>query len=215
MAFATIGVNGISREVIRVSVLEIADAQREEIAALCQRRKARRLTRLHEPVRPGSAAAFLVEFLQSDIPPLTELAVFENEVANVIGRPTDLHLYIRGFYLGNIPDAGEIVYDRALHMEFPVPNDKIAMFCQQHKIVCLAKLRRPIRSSVINDADVDFIAEFAHDARLGFEYFGMDEILTKLLGYPADLRAVDSIAEWQKKAKESGQSAAVVYGRPH
>ena len=215
MAFATIGVNGISREVIRVSVMEITDAQREEIATLCQRRKARRLTWLHEPVRPGSDAAFLVEFLQSDIPPLTELAAFENEVAKVIGRPTDLHLYIRGFYLGNIPDAGEIAYDRALHMDFPIPKDKITKFCQQYKIMCLAKLRRPLRDSVINDADVDFIAEFAPDAKLGLEYFGMDEVLTKLLGYPADLRAVDSIADWREKANERGQSAAVVYGRPH
>ena len=194
---------------------ETTVAQREAIAAFCRQRKVRRLTWLHEPVRTGSAAAFLVEFLQSDIPSLTELAALENEIAKVIGQVTDLHLYIRGFYLGNIPDAGEIAYDRALHMNFPIPDDKIAKFCQQYKIARLAKLKYPRRSSVINDADVDFIAEFAPDAKLGLEYFGMDEILTELLGYPADLRAVDSIEDWQKKAGEKGQSAAVVYGRPH
>ena len=191
---------------------ELTDTAQAKIAAFCQRHRVRRLTWLNEPVRIGSAAAFLAEFLRADIPPLSKLAAMESEIAAILGQPTDLHLYIRGFYLGNIPDAGEIAYDRARHMDFPIPKDKIAKFCQRYHITRLASLKHPQRSSVINDADVDFIAEFAPDAKLGWAYFGLGDELTELLGYPADVHKVDSIADWAKNA--TGQSATVQYERP-
>ena len=194
---------------------EITAAQQEQIASFCQRHKVRRLTRLGESVRTGSHTAFLVEFLRDDIPPLSKLAAMEKEIGGVLERSVDLHLYIRGFYLGNIPDAGEITYDRALHMSFPIPKDEIAKFCRQYEITRLASLKYPRRDSVINDADVDFIAEFAPDAKLGLAYFGLGDELTQLLGYPADLREVESIEAWQEEAKSRGQSAVVQYERPH
>ena len=39
-----------------------------------------------------------------------------------------------------------------------VQRTEIAALCQQYKIAPLAKLTYPRRSSVINDADIDFIA---------------------------------------------------------
>ena len=188
---------------------------KDEIGRFCQRHSVRRLTWLHEPVRAGSEAAFLVEFLREDLPPLATLAAMETEITEILGCPTDLHLYIRGFYVGNIPDEGKIAYDRADYMEFPIPKDKIAEFCQEHDITRLASLKRPWRDSVINDSDLDFIAEFAPDAKLGLEYFGgLGEELTELLGYPADLRKVDSIVDWQAKYIARGQLATVQYERP-
>lgn len=183
----------------------------DAMGRFCQRRKVRRLTRLDEPVRPGSAAAFLVEFLQADIPPLAELAAMEGEIAGILGHPADLHLHIRGFCTGDIPPHGKIAYDRARYMEFELPKDKIAKFCQRYHITRLASLKHPQRSSVINDADVDFIAEFAPDAKLGWAYFGLGDELTELLGYPAEVHKVDSIADWEGDAK--GQSATVQYER--
>ena len=194
---------------------KLTAAQQEKIADFCQRHKVRRLTRLDDPVRVGSDAAFLVEFLRCDIPSLANLASMEEEICRVLERSIDLHLYIRGFYLGSVPDAGEIAYDRALHMKFPVPKDKIAGFCRRYKITRLASLKYPRRDSVINDADVDFIAEFAPDAKLGLAYFGLGDELTELLGYPTDLRQVDSIEEWQKEAEQTGQSAVLQYERPY
>ena len=166
-------------------------------------------------MRVGADTAFLVEFLRTDIPPLDKLAAMEAEIGGIVERVTDLHLYIRGFYLGTVPDAGEIAYDRALHMKFPVPKDEIASFCQRYKITRLASLKYPRRDSVINDADVDFIAEFAPDAKLGLAYFGLGDELTELLGYPADLRQVDSIDEWEKETGSAGQSVVLQYERPH
>ena len=187
---------------------------KDQIGRFCQRHSVRRLTWLNQPIRAGSEAAFLVEFLQEDLPPLSTLAAMEAEISELLSRPTDLHLYIRGFYVGNIPDEGKIAYDRADYMEFNIPGDKIAKFCRQHDITRLASLKRPWRGSVINDSDLDFIAEFAPDASLGLEYFGgLGEELTELLGYPADLRKVDSIAAWQKKYEARGQSTTVQYDR--
>ena len=187
---------------------------KDEIGRFCQRHKVRRLTWLCEPVRAGSEAAFLVEFLREDLPPLATLAAMEAEITEILARPTDLHLYIRRFYVGDIPDAGKIAYDRADYMEFPIPKGKITKFCQQHGITRLASLKRPWRGSVINDSDLDFIAEFAPDAKLGLTYFGLGEELTQLLGYPADLRQVDSVAAWLDEAKSKGRSATVQYERP-
>ena len=198
-----------------MNVNEIPAADNELISAFCQRHKVRRLTRLNDPVRAGVETAFLVEFLKDDIPPLSKLAAMEGEIGSILQRSVDLHLYIRGFYLGNIPDAGEITYDRARHMNFPMPKDKIAAFCQRHEITRLARLKYPRRDTVINDADVDFIAEFKPDAKLGLAYFGLGDELTELLGYPADLREVDSIEAWQETAATKGQSAVVQYERPN
>ncbi|MYC35244.1 MAG: hypothetical protein F4X64_19020 [Chloroflexi bacterium] len=186
---------------------------KDEIGRFCQRHSVRRLTWLHEPVRAGSEAAFLVEFLREDLPPLATLAAMEADITEILDRPTDLHLYIRGFYVGNIPDEGKIAYDRADYMEFPIPKDKIADFCQRHEITRLASIKYPWRNSVINDSDLDFIAEFAPDAKLGLAYFGLGEELTELLGYPADLRQVDSVETWQEEGKSKGQSATVHYER--
>ena len=186
---------------------------KDEVGRFCQRHSVRRLTWLHEPVRAGSEAAFLVEFLREDLPPLATLAAMEAEIAEILDRPTDLHLYIRGFYVGNIPDEGEIAYDRADYMEFRIPADKIAEFCRRHEITRLASIKHPWRNSVINDSDLDFIAEFAPHAKLGLAYFGLGEELTELLGYPADLRQVDSVEAWQAKYIARGQLATVQYER--
>ena len=186
---------------------------KDEIGRFCQRHSVRRLTWLHEPVRAGSEAAFLVEFLREDLPSLATLAAMEAEITEILDRPTDLHLYIRGFYVGNIPDEGKIAYDRSDYMEFPIPKDKIAEFCQRNEITRLASIKYPLRNSVINDSDVDFIAEFPPHTKLGLAYFGLGEELTELLGYPADLRQVDSVEAWQEEGKSKGQSATVHYER--
>ena len=186
---------------------------KDEIGRFCQRHSVRRLTWLHEPVRAGSEAAFLVEFLREDLPSLATLAAMEAEITEILDRPTDLHLYIRGFYVGNIPDEGKIAYDRSDYMEFPIPKDKIAEFCQRYEITRLASIKYPLRNSVINDSDVDFIAEFPPHAKLGLAYFGLGEELTELLGYPADVRQVDSVEAWQEEGKSKGQSATVHYER--
>lgn len=189
----------------------------DAIGQFCQRRRIRRLTRLDKPVRPGSAAAFLVEFLPADIPPLSELAAMENEIAGILEQPVDLHLHIRGFCTGDISPHGKIAYDRAHYMKFDIPQDKIAKLCERYGVKRLATIQHPRRGSIINDSDLDFIAEFDADAKLGWDYYLMGDELTKLLGYPADVRGVDSIEAWEQETISKGRAntAAVQYERPH
>lgn len=183
----------------------------DAIGRFCQRHQIRRLTRLDAPVRPGSAAAFLVEFLQADIPPLAELAAMESEISGILGHSADLHLHIRGLCTGDIPPHGKIAYDRARYMEFDLPQDKIARLCERYGVKRLATIQHPRRDSIIGDSDLDFIAEFAPDAKLGWDFFGLGLELTELLGYPADVRRVDSIADWQQEIISRGRvNAAVV-----
>ena len=191
----------------------------DAIGQFCQRRKVRRLTRLDEPVRPGSGAAFLVEFRPADIPPLAELAAMESEIAEILGQPADLHLHIRGFCTGDIPPHGKIAYDRAHYMEFNIPKDKIARLCEQYGVKRLATIQHPRRGAISNDSDLDFIAESDPytGAGSGVDWFRLTADLNQLLGYPVDIRQVDSIAAWQQGSIGRGRAnmAAVVYERPH
>ena len=191
----------------------------DAIGRFCQRHQIRRLTRLDAPVRPGSAAAFLVEFLQADIPPLAELAAMESEISDILGHSADLHLHIRGLCTGDIPPHGKIAYDRARYMEFDLPQDKIAKLCERYGVKRLATIQHPWRGTIINDSDLDFIAESDPYTGPGsaVDSFLLADELTRLLGYPADVRMVDSIAAWQQETIRSGRDnqAAVQYERPH
>ena len=191
----------------------------DAIGQFCQRRRIRRLTRLDKPVRPGSAAAFLVEFLPADIPPLSELAAMENEIAGILEQSVDLHLHIRGFCTGDISPHGKTAYDRAHYMEFDIPQDKIARLCERYGIKRLASIQHPRRGSIINDSDLDFIAESDPytGAGSGVDWFRLSGELNRLLGYPVDIRQVDNIAAWEQETVSRGRAnkAAVLYERPH
>ena len=147
---------------------ELNTAENEQIVALCQRNRVRRLTWLYEPLRTGPDAgsdAMLVEFNPADVPSLSTLAAMENEVGRILGRKIDLHLYLREMYLGYGPGEEGIMYDRADHMDITMPKDKIAEFCKRKKILWLAKLPYPSRASVIDYADVEFLVGLAPGAK--------------------------------------------------
>ena len=169
---------------------ETTAAQKERVVALCQQHKVRRLTWLYEPVRTGAdagEAAMLIEFTPADIPALATLATIESEISRILGRKTDLHLYLRELYLGYGPGEAGIVYDRSDYMDIPMPNDKIAEFCKRKKIRWLAKLPFPSRASVIRYADVDFVAELSPDAKLVWGSLEGEEELSAILGCEASI----------------------------
>ena len=174
-----------------MSKRETTAAQEAQIVALCRQYKVRRLSWLHEPVRIGpdadSEVAFLIEFTRNDTPSLSTLAKMESEFSRILGLKTDLHLYIRDLYLWNTPREGEIEYDRADYMEIPLPREEIAEFCRRHKIKRLARFPRPRRDSIINVADVDFLAEFAQDAKLSWGTLGVAGELGEILGCVVDI----------------------------
>lgn len=169
---------------------ELTTTENKQIVATCQRYKVRRLTWLHEPVRTGPDAgsdAMLVEFNPADVPSLSMLAAMEDEVGRILDRNIDLHLYLREMYLGYGPGEAGIVYDRADHVDIPIPRDKIAEFCKRKKIRWLAKLPYPSRDSVNSYADLGFVAEFEPGVSLGRDYFGIGWELGDVLGCLTDV----------------------------
>ncbi len=165
---------------------ETTAAQNEQIAALCQQRKVRRLTWLGKPLRSGpdadSEAALLIEFNPADVPSLSKLAAMEDEISRVLGRSIDLHLYLREMYLGYGPREAGIVYDRADYMDIPMPREKIAEFCKRKKILWLAKFPYPSRASVIDYADVEFLAGLAPGAKFSWGMLDGWKELDEILG---------------------------------
>ncbi len=198
-------------------MIEIAAAENEQIAALCQQHHVRRLTWLGKPLRSGpdadSEAALLIEFNPADVPSLSQLAAMEDEISRILGRKIDLHLYLREMYLGYGPREAGIVYDRADYMDIPMPREKIAEFCKRKKILWLAKLPYPSRESVVQYADVSFLAEFEPGAKVGWDIFTMGDELGEVLGCLASLdRAGPGDADWISELKKNAQ---VQYERSH
>ncbi len=195
---------------------ELNTAQNEQIVALGQRHKVRRLTWLHEPVRSGPDAgteAMLIEFNPADVPSLSALAAMEEEIGGILGRKIDLHLYLREMYLGYGPGEDGIVYDRADHLDIPMPREKIAEFCKRKKIRWLAKLPYPSRESVNSYADIRFLAEFEPGVKVGWDIFTMGDELGKVLGCLASIdRAGPRDSDWIAELKKTAQ---VQYERPH
>ena len=187
---------------------EISAEQNEQIAVFCQKHKVRRLTRLDKPLRfdpdADSEAALLIEFNPADVPSLSKLAAIEDEISRILGRSVDLHLYLREMYLGYGPREAGIVYDRADYRDIPMPQERIAEFCKRKKIQWLAKLPYPSRASVIDYADVEFLAGLAPGAKLAWGALDGQEELNEILGcevgihfareLPADLEVIYSDA---------------------
>ena len=181
-------VNPVCYNIPRVTAMskpELTEAQNERIIAFGQRNRIRRLTWLYQPIRTGpdaGAAAMLIEFNPADVPSLSALAAMEEEIGGILDCKIDLHLYLREMYLGYGPGEHGIVYDRADHMDIPIPQEKIAEFCKRKKIRWLAKFPRPSRASVTQYADVDFLAGLAPDAKLVWGTLDGAEELNVILG---------------------------------
>lgn len=193
---------------------ELTTGQKEQVVALCQQHKARRLTWLYEPIRTGPGAgdaAMLIEFAPADMPSLATLAVMEEEVSRILGCQSDLHLYLRELYLGYGPSETGIVYDRADYMDIPLPMDKIAEFCERKNIKRLAKLPFPSRASVIRYADVDFVAELGPDAKLAWGSLEGEEELSAILGCEA---AIEFVKEFPPDLEVIYSDAASIQSAP-
>jgi predicted nucleotidyltransferase len=165
---------------------ETTAAQKEAIAGFCQQHHARRLTWLDKPLRSGPdadrEAALLIEFNPADVPSLSRLVAMEEEISRILGRSIDLHLYLRELYLGYGPREAGIVYDRADYVDIPIPREKIAEFCKRKKVRWLAKFPYPSRASVIDYADVEFLAGLAPGAEFTWGALDGWKELDEILG---------------------------------
>lgn len=97
---------------------------------------------------------------------------------------------------------------------FPIPEDKIADFCQRWRITELALFGSVLRSDFRPDSDVDVLVSFAPDARWSlFDLATMEHELEAVLGREVDLverRAIEQ-AENYIRRKSILDNAEVIY----
>ncbi len=78
-----------------------------------------------------------------------------------------------------------------------IPMDSIRQFCDKHHIRRLALFGSVLREDFSPDSDIDVLAEFEPEARVGFMRFaGMEHELADLLGHRVDLNTVESLSKY-------------------
>lgn len=77
-----------------------------------------------------------------------------------------------------------------------LPEDKIAEFCQRHKIRRLSLFGSILREDFGPGSDIDLLVEFEPDATVGFiRLAGIERELGELLGRKADMNTPGSFRQ--------------------
>ena len=74
-----------------------------------------------------------------------------------------------------------------MSIKIPVDHKKIADFCRRHHIRRFAFFGSVLRDDFRPDSDVDVLIEFEAGHVPGWEFFDMEEELSKIIGRKADL----------------------------
>jgi hypothetical protein len=70
---------------------------------------------------------------------------------------------------------------------FDISQEKIAEFCQHHRIRKLALFGSVLRDDFSEESDIDVLVEFEPDAVVGLSFFTVERELSELLGRKVDL----------------------------
>ena len=88
-----------------------------------------------------------------------------------------------------------------------IPSEKIAEICRRYHIVEMSVFGSAARGEMRPDSDIDIMVVLDPEARLGWEFFGIADELSAVLGHPVDLGIKDSL---KPHAKPSALRDAVV-----
>lgn len=94
---------------------------------------------------------------------------------------------------------------------FLIPEDKIAAFCEKHRIRKLALFGSVLRDDFNEASDIDVLVEFEPDVSLGLDFFTIQFELEDMLGRSVDFISYDSINKYIRKKVLN--SAQVIYER--
>ena len=72
-------------------------------------------------------------------------------------------------------------------VKIPIDRQKIANFCRRHHIRKLALFGSVLREDFRPDSDVDVLVEFEPGHIPGWEFFEMQEELSRIIGHKVDL----------------------------
>jgi predicted nucleotidyltransferase len=92
-----------------------------------------------------------------------------------------------------------------------IPFDEIARFCEKHHIRKLSLFGSVLREDFRPESDVDVLVEFEADAHVGWEFVGMQDELSEILGRKVDLNTAGFLSRhFRQKVLDSAQ---VLYER--
>lgn len=77
-----------------------------------------------------------------------------------------------------------------------VPQEQIADFCRRNRITRLSLFGSVLREDFTDDSDIDVLVEFEARARVGWEFFGMQEELAELLGREVQLHTAGFLSPY-------------------
>lgn len=83
-------------------------------------------------------------------------------------------------------DWGKVV-PRTMVVRIPLPKEQIAQFCRRHNIQRMALFGSVVRADFGPSSDVDVLVQFEPGKTPGWEFFGMQDELTEILGRKVDL----------------------------
>lgn len=74
-----------------------------------------------------------------------------------------------------------------------IPSEKIAEICRRHHIVEMAVFGSAARGEMRPDSDIDIMVVLDPQARVGWDFFGLGEELSAVLGHPVDFGTKDGL----------------------
>ena len=97
-----------------------------------------------------------------------------------------------------------------MSLRIEIDHDGIAEFCRRNRIHRLSFFGSVLRDDFSPTSDVDVLVEFAPAAAIGlFEFVGMQDELSQLLGHHVDLHTPASLSHFFRESVVS--SAEVAY----
>jgi hypothetical protein len=77
-----------------------------------------------------------------------------------------------------------------------IPQDTIAEFCRRNRIRRLALFGSILRDDFTPASDVDVLVEFEPEARVGWDFFRMQDDLSQILGRRVDLNTPAELSRY-------------------
>jgi hypothetical protein len=77
-----------------------------------------------------------------------------------------------------------------------IQEEKITAFCKRNQIRRLAFFGSVLRDDFSAESDVDVLVEFEPDARVGLQFFKMEQELSEILGRQVDLNTAGFLSKY-------------------
>ena len=90
-----------------------------------------------------------------------------------------------------------------------IPSEKIADLCRRYHVWEMAIFGSAARGELRPDSDIDIMVEFEPNASIGWEFFELEEELTRIFGRRINLGTKRSLKPWIKPG--ALRDALVIY----